>query len=508
LDFFHAFIRTGQLPRIFEQGRGEYAETSEGYEAFRSLILKLSAHYGFFYDMLGSRPDSTGENDPHLWPLLADMHRRGIPHPWGEPIRIASDGRDLFGEHSHVHLLRQFVLGGDITPYITQDHRPHYLHNSGYECFTGTYLPLAEMVHRDDAIPLVVPTAHNFYTELCNVSFLADARYDTTLPKPARHPRHGDVFLAGYLEKMGLDAVLLDADFSAEGYASDTAKKAVRAVNFALQFFWHVTLVISGFIDLFGFSWDHRQMVGHLRHHWQLGSGTMARQINPFHLHLLNYVLSTTHMAAYMVTYCIYRDKYHEPVNDTHASVYLGRSVALPAFREFLTDCASVLIRHEAESLGPQAPDAQVAQVRTRIGALLRLTAYFGIGHRCEPIVGKNINTSVVVDFSRSIGSDSRLADLPFQVRHCAQSPLWSFWHTYAGKFWIGRDVNRQIFLGKGPGWKRNRHHPRAWLMRLGYQYSQCYWMDLTAAVLQVTPRTSPLVPQLKRRQKQVMRCR
>ncbi len=467
---------------------GPYQETSAGFDRFQSLAKKLMAQYGFFYELFGAVPEPENAQDLHVYARLMQAKAAGFTHLDGSPIRVDESGRDPFGETRHAHLLRFFGFGVSPTLY-PYDGFYSFPHNTGYEIFTGQRMPISAFTQMEPLIPYFFPTDHNFYTEITCASFLTDDRYDRPPKFPIFDPLHAPVFSPDYFAKSGLSADILHVDFSVLPVQNPAQRQAVRALNFALTLLYRMVLIQSAFTDLFGFSLKHGDMITHLRHHWEF-HGHSAAGINPFHLHILNYLLSTTHMLAYLVTYCLYRDKYGSSFEDAgHTSIYLGGQSENGSFKAFLAAQVRHMLPVWSQALRDQTADAPQAEaLACAIRSALQLAGLFGVAYETSPIVGCNLHAFKTVDFSAGVVRSPLIDSLPLDVRHCPESPLWRIWYPYAGAFWKKRRINRQLFLGDGRFWERYRDEPRAWLYHIGYTYSERFWQDYYRYIVNVSP--------------------
>jgi hypothetical protein len=470
---------------------GEYAETDEGYNKFESIAKKLFEQFKFLYEVYGKNPAAENQNDIHAYSFLLEAQKKGYTNLDGSPIRLTQQGKDPFGETSHAHYQRLFLTGAPFTSY-QNDGFCSFLHNNGYEIFTGAFAPLTSFAETGPVVPYIFPTDHNYYTEITNLSYLNDARYDSTNKKPIYHPAHAEVFSEAYFKKIRLNTCLLKAVFQKTNNATQKETHAIRTLNFALALLNSMILIQSAYIDMFGFSITKKNMVAYIKKNWLYPKGLKTQGINKFHLHILNYLFSAGHAVSYLTCYCLYRHKFRdEPPDPGHTSCYPDKNIK-NSFKDLLEEQIKVALTLWSKKLAEfKNKSKETEQILTNIQAAVELASLFGAGYETKPTLGKNFNFSIEKDFGKYCKGTERFGSLNFIVKYNPASPLWKFWYIYCGRYWANKNVNMQIFKGRGRYWKMyNKKHPRAWLYHTGYQYSTGFWKDCFQDFLKKQPHT------------------
>ncbi|MFH1683434.1 MAG: hypothetical protein ABIA67_00980 [Candidatus Margulisiibacteriota bacterium] len=467
--------------RIFEQvKKGPFRESAQGYRAWESLSRKFFEFFKYLYEPLGAQPQPVNDKDMHIYPLLKKAAKARAMNLNGSLINLP-DGRDPFGEETHSHLTRAYVFGSPITGYELSNGCLGGFHTSGFEGKLAFKVPLFNFASSSEIIPLVFPTDNNYFEESANKTFLDDPRYDQKPDFPIYHPDHRKVFTASFFaEKLRLSPDLLEVNF---GHKNTRDKKALRTLNFALKILYSAALLQSGLIDVFGPSLDKTKMTAFLEKNWRYGKGKPAKQINCYHLNLLNFLITVGHQVSYALCYGLYRNKYGMRTDDAqHGSWYFGRDKDRQPFKEFLASQIRIKVAewvkeiNAIEKNGANKQDAN--EWKKLINCAVKLGSLFGVAYQTESEKGKNVHYLTPVDFEPSGTGKLAKQGVNFIARHDPKSPFWRIWYSYLGKYWKGKKFFKAITEGKGKTWKSIKSSPLARLYNIGQEYSRYFWKD------------------------------
>lgn len=447
-------------------------ESEVGYELFSSISTKFFEQFKYLYQCYAD-PLNKQQNIAYAYDLLKLARDNGFKNLDGSDVRLTASVKDVFGEDNQSNMQLFFLTGKSFDLYQNKGFTS-YLHNTGLENFAAKQNPISSFSDPIEVIPYILTTDHNFYTEITNMSFLNDKRYDNSAQQPIYNKLHNAVYTKEYLAKVNLDAVILDADFKCNEESNEQYVKAIRTVNFGLRIFYSTLLIMSGFTDLLGTSTSRLNMIEFINSNWGLGKNNKTLGINSFHLHILNYLLSASHIVSYMITYCLYRDKYGKNSPDSvHTSCYLGKNKK-SSFKDLLNREIKFLLKEWSLQLEKGYDEQIILNIR----AVLYLASLWGVAYETEGIVGKNNHKFLNVDYSSYLFENDYINNINPVVRHNPNSPLWKLWENYAGKFWYSKKENDAIFYGKGKTWRKNKSNPRAHIYHVGQSWSCQYWHE------------------------------
>jgi hypothetical protein len=460
-----------KIEKAFKRGENKiFSETEEGYSIWESLLKKFLLQFKFFYEYLPS----------HANGFLKEAKLAGFKNIDDSEIIIPEDGSDPFNEKRDAHLQLFFATGEPVSAYVFDDGSNGDLHNSGIEIGN-----LFNFVDPLEFAPLIFPTDANFYEESVNKTFLTNPEFDKKPGFPIYHPFHKGVFTSEYFNKiLKLPQALLNINFNLElkNYPEKNSAltTAVKMLNFSLKFLYHVCLMESGYIDLFGSSRRHAEMINYLEKTWRFGNGKKTKGINSFHLFILAFLIRATHQCGYGICASIYRLKNgYLSYNPGHGTWQIGNDKQKLPFKIFLQECIKILIEKWCEEISLSENNNYRTQLKENIECAVKLGEIFGLGYEVNPKISKNYFENKPVDFRPSIAQGEKFNGINFTAKIYLESPLWRYYYLYSRKMWKKSKITREVFSGKGRHWKINKNHPRSRLLNILFEYEQKFKSDL-----------------------------
>ncbi len=423
--------------------RPPFAEDPACYEEWESLARKLFVQFQFFYEYLG--PGSAARKY---------LEQAGIKLPDHDP----------FGETKTVHLQLFFADGTKATPYKFSDGCNGDLHFCAIEPNNlFAFAPAKEFA------PLVFPTAHNYYEESVNKTFLDNKKYDKRPAFPIQHKRHQEVFTRQYFKRaLKIPAELLTIDFECGDNAATLS--AVRTLNFSLSLFYAVCLLESGYIDLFGRNRAAGSMIRKIEQNWRLGSGRIARGLNSYHLFILNFLIKLSHLSGYGIAASLFRLKNGaHSYNNGHGTWQIGGDNDHTPYKIFLEKQIRLLVKHWCEKISSGSGNRK--KLVDQINTAVKLGELFGLGYQVDPQISKAYSYDKPIDFRPNFIQPNDLPEVNFIAKRNTESPLWRVYYIYSRKMWKTGRENQQIFGAFGEAWELNRDLPRAVQYNIIHEY-------------------------------------
>lgn len=423
-------------------------ETKEGYELWHSLILKFSQASKFMYESLGETPAPKNNRDIHL--------TGRFPH---------LEGKNHFGETTHAHLQRWYLLGEPCTDYELADGFLGGLHTNGFEYPIIWGSGISAFSNVDEFAPLLCPADQNFYMESANKTITQNPTYDTRPTYPILHPLHEPVFSPSYVRQiLHLPADSLEMDFTLGLDPNNRPTEDIRILHFALSLLYSSMLYLSAFKDIFGPSLKKTDMIRTLHQNWDPSTGHLATTMSAYHRHLLNFFMSSSHQMAFISCYGIFRNKYKMYTHGQYGSFYYGRGADRKSFKNQLYTS----LKNYITALEIHRHDIPENTLNTQLNHCRILGSLFGIGYYTQWVKGKNYH---------SYGSVRLSTFFNLTCRANVNSPLWQLWYRYAGVYFNFPQYHRAVLKGRGRYWRRIKHSPNVRLIYLFHQYSKQFWL-------------------------------
>ncbi len=387
-----------------------------------SIIKKLFTQFRFNFEYLGLiESDSLSPYN-----FLLESHRAGMKNLDGSEIVILEDGGDPFGLDRICHLNGLFAFGHPLKPYTFKDDGYEALNHITHESFPLMYgIFLFDLIHRNEAAPLIFPTDYNFYEESLARQFLTNKKYEKGYILPVFHPLHREVFTRKHFKAMNYNPTSLELKYNVLDYP-EKLKESIIIINFALTLLFNIILIESAFVDLAGY--------GQMKRKLDLSKEIGKSDVDQEKLTLLAFLLSCLHPFVYAVTYGIFRNRYAMrndlALKAPHGSFYFGTDEERSPFKEVLQMAIKKVInyKYHNKSLASQEKEA-----------LLWLSDVFGIGYSTNLVMGDaNKHFWEKVDYT-----PQDLQDETFVSGASEDSPLWRMWYLWAGAYWTRSDLSK-----------------------------------------------------------------
>lgn len=324
--------------------------------------------------------------------------------------------------------------------------------------------------------PLTFPVDHNFFEASVNKAFLNDKRYDKRPSYPIYHQNHKEVFSAAYFKRsLKLTPELLKIEFKCDD--SDLTRQAVRTLNFSLALLYAACLLESGYIDMFGRNRSPASMIRKIEQDWRLGSGSIAKGLNSYHLFILNFLIKMTHLSGYGLAAALFRLKNGaHSYNPGHGTWQVGGDEGHTPYKIFLEKQLRLLVKHWSEKIknNTGSKEKLVQQINTAV----KLAELFGLGYQMDLKISKAYSYDKPIDFRPNFIQPNDLPEVNFIAKRNTESPLWRAYYLYSRKMWKTGKENQQIFGAFGPAWESNKHHPRAVQYSIIHEYQLKFLLD------------------------------